>query len=140
MGPKKKWNILSFHVLLAFSSNLLSVFNKCEIIKPARYPKIAIWYILKKHRIKRIIKKWCRVQCECIACWNNLLQMQFCLHSLQISLFQNYFYHVQLSVLMNNFICIFARFSDNCQKINLSEFKIEELIKYSEFQNKNISG
>ena len=54
MGPKKKWNILSFHVLLAFSSNLLSVFNKCEIIKPARYPKIAIWYILKKHRIKEL--------------------------------------------------------------------------------------
>ena len=53
--PKKKYSFfyilifyISYYILLVFTSIFHSVFNKCEMIKSARYPEIAIWYSLKK--------------------------------------------------------------------------------------------
>ena len=69
MGPKNmEYSFFSRSPSIFKYFTFRLVFNKCEMIKSARYPKIAIWYSLKKHRIKRMTKKWCRVQYECTAC------------------------------------------------------------------------
>ena len=83
-----------------------------------------IWNMkLLSHHInsaENLIKMCNGAQCECTVCQNNLHHITFItpfnifvtttLRPLQFLLIHNYFYHVELSILVSNFFCKFAWF------------------------------